>query len=59
MTPSGQYPDPVDVGLIEVAKHLAARLVVRASGPQFALITRAGVRLVDAQAPGLVLRARE
>ena len=48
-------PDPVDVGLVEVAEHLAARLVVRASGPQFA---RAGVRLVDGQAPGLVLGAR-
>src|SRR5215207_8585770 len=52
-------PDPVDVGLIEVAQHLAARLVLRASGSQLARFARAGVRFVDTQAPGLVLCARE
>src|SRR5215203_2303201 len=52
-------PDPLDVGLIEVAEHLAARLVLRASGSQLARFARAGVRFVDSQAPGLVLCARE
>src|SRR5215204_3619507 len=52
-------PDPVDVGLIEVAQHLAARLVLRASGSQLARFARAGVRFVDGEVPSLVLCARQ
>src|SRR5919107_1470174 len=51
--------DPIDVSLVEVAEHLAAGLVVRALGPQFARLTRAGFRLVECQLPCLVFRPGE